>query len=64
MFVIDILYPTGAVPTYPPISPQSLRWCPFEGVHTIFKGHCLNLYEQVGWVGGTVGWPQIVNNSE
>jgi hypothetical protein len=55
-FIIDIFSLPGEL-----ISPQSLRCSPgrlgrLEVVHYIFIGHCLHLFERVGWVGGGVGW--------
>jgi hypothetical protein len=40
-FYVGILYPSGADPTYPPISLQSLRCSPLAVVHYSFVGHCL-----------------------
>jgi len=39
--IVDIFHPSGADPTYPPISLQSLRCSPFEVVYYIFMGHGL-----------------------
>jgi len=49
--IIDIFYPTGADPTYPLISLQSLRCSPIAVVHYSFMGHCLHPNVRVGWVG-------------
>jgi len=47
IMMIDIFYPPGVDPTYPPISHQSFHCSPFEVVHSISRGHASKLVN--GW---------------
>ncbi len=43
IYIVGIFYLSGAVPTFPPFSLQSLRCSPLAVVHYSFRGYCLEL---------------------